>query len=66
MKFVNELVVYEASVLHLTCPSMVINYSSTEYPPIPEVCIFGLNLCSRFSISDQIWLFIFDELQSPS
>ena len=40
MKFVNELVVYEASVLHLTCPSMVINYSSTEYPPIPELCIF--------------------------
>ena len=54
MKFVNELVVYEASVLHLTCPSMVINYSSTEYPPIPEVCIFGLNLGSRFSISDQM------------
>ena len=41
MKFVNELVVYEANVLHLTCPSMIINYSSTEYPPIPELYILG-------------------------
>ena len=40
MKFVNELVVYEANVLHLTCPSMVINYSIVlNIPPFLN-CVF--------------------------